>query len=493
MAELPASSLSERTRRRVVLHLIPYLFFLYILAYLDRANVSVAMDGMIKPPDEGGLAFTKFIAGFGTGLFFWGYWILEIPSTQSVLTFGARWVFVRILILWGMACLMIGFIGLPWFNHLFSWLPGVEYWPLNWIFPHTAPVPEGTDPATVLQPDTRVVAQFYFLRFMLGFFEGGFFPAVIMYLSIWFRPQDRGRAIATFMAAIPVALMLGTPLSELILRVEWFDLAGWRWVYILQGIVPILAGIVTIWLLPDRPEKAKWLPAEEKIWLVGELADEQSSKKGHGHSWGGQVGIVLLLTLFYFGMNVGSYGLTTFMPDLFKTQSGLRKDVAGYLAGVPYVFGLLGMLVNGWHSDRTGERVFHVALPMAGMSVGLILAATAVALGQGWLAVIFLSLVVGPCMYAHLPAFWPIPTIFMGAASAAAAIGFINMIGNLGGSVGPTVFGWAASRKFYAMGLYILSVFPLLSSAVILIVGYVRRDNLRANREAHLAAQDLAG
>jgi ACS family tartrate transporter-like MFS transporter len=467
------------------LYLIPYLFFLYILAYLDRANVSIAMDGMNKPIEEGGVAFTKLIAGFGTGLFFWGYWILEIPSTQSVLTFGARWVFVRILVLWGLACLLIGFIGIPWFNDLFFWLPGVDRWLFadyypSWLFPFRAYGEDG-DTTNIPQPDPQVVAQFYFLRFMLGVFEGGFFPAVIMYLSIWFRPQDRGRAIASFMAAIPVSLLIGTPLSEFILnRIHWMDLPGWRWVYILQGAVPILAGIATLFFLPNRPQQAKWLPEDEKKWLVGELANEQAKQKGHG--WGGQVGIVLLLTLYYFCMNVTSYGLSTFMPTLLKTQSGLKSEIAGYLAGLPYLFALGGMLFNGWHSDKYRERIFHTVVPLTCLSLGLVASATAVAMGNGPLASLFLVLLVGPFMYAHLPAFWPIPTIFMGAAAAAAAIGFINMIGNLGGSVGPTIFGSFAEAKRFDIGLYLLSVFPLGSVAVILFVGWLRRDRLRASR-----------
>ncbi|MBY0230695.1 MAG: MFS transporter [Gemmataceae bacterium] len=480
--------LPERTRRRVALYLIPYLFFLYILAYLDRANVSVAMEGMNLPPSQGGVGFTAFICGFGTGLFFWGYWILEIPSTQGVLTYGARWVFIRILVLWGLSCTLIGFIGLPWFNDLFSWLPGVDRWPLlGSIFPHKAEVPEGADPSSVVQPDTQVVAQFYFLRFMLGLFEGGFFPAVIMYLSIWFRPRDRSRAIAAFMSAIPVSLLLGTPLSEFLMKeVEWGGLPGWRWVYIIQGVVPILAGVVTVWFLPDRPEKADWLPPDEKSWLVGELARDQAAKTGHGHGWGGQTGVVLLMTFYYFCMNVASYGLSTFMPTLIKTQSGLPKDWAGYVAGLPYLFGLAGMLFNGWHSDRTGERIWHTVFPLVGLSLGLSGAAAAVATGQGALAAVILTLVVGGCMYAHLPAFWPLPTVFMGAAGAAAAIGFINMIGNFGGFVGPVVFGRAAAVKAYATGLFILAPFPLASALIILLVGYLRREKLQAARESIL-------
>ena len=237
---------------------------------------------------------------------------------------------------------------------------------------------------------------------------------------------------------------------------------------------------MTLFFLPNRPQQAKWLPDDEKQWLIGELAREQDSRKGHG--WGGQVSIVLLLTTYYFCMNVASYGLSTFLPTLMKTQSGLPENIAGYVAALPYLFAVIGMVFNGWHSDKYRERVYHTVAPLTGLSLGLVCTATAVALGQGWLAAIFLILLVGPCMYAHLPAFWPIPTIFMGAAAAAAAIGFINMLGNLGGSVGPTIFGAFSDQKRYAEGLFLLSVFPLGSVAVILFVGWLRRDRIAASR-----------
>ena len=192
-------TLGEQTRRRVVVHLIPYLFFLYILAYIDRTNVSVAKLGMQKDPSQGGLGFSEEVIGFGAGIFFWGYWILEIPSTLSVLRWGARWVFVRILILWGACCCPDRHDRHPVGQPVFGWLPSFH-----------------PDPA---------VNQFYFLRFMLGFFEGGFFPSVILYLSLWFPPRDRAQAIAVFMAAIPVSSLLGSPISGLMLQM---DGSAWR-------------------------------------------------------------------------------------------------------------------------------------------------------------------------------------------------------------------------------------------------------------------------
>jgi len=433
----------------VVIHLIPYLFFLYILAFLDRVNLSVAELGMGKPPGEGGLGFSREILGFGFGLFFWGYWILEIPSTLSVLRWGARWVFVRILILWGICATMMGFIGLPAFSRLCASIPAFH-----------------EDPA---------VNQFYALRFLLGFFEGGFFPSVIFYLSLWFRPQDRAKAIATFMAAIPLSVSLGNPTSGLLLKANWFGLPGWRWVFILEGIAPIFAGFLTIFFLPDRPEKARWLPPEERDWLVNTLSNEERSKRAHGASaWLPHLGFVLLLTAVYFCLNIYTYGLLSFMPAIIKSQSGLSDTKASIVAAIPYVFALVAMLLNGRHSDRTGERPWHVAVPLTLASIGILLVATFD--GIWILPVLIMIIAVGPFLYAHLPAFWPIPTMFLGAGAAASAIGFINMIGNLGGSVGPTVVGKAAAgQTTFAPALWRLAPWPFLGALLILAMAYGRK------------------
>jgi ACS family tartrate transporter-like MFS transporter len=322
------------------------------------------------------------------------------------------------------------------------------------------------------------------------------------------------------MAAIPVSSLLGSPISGLMLKLNWADLPGWRWIFIIQGLVPVLAGFVTLFFLPNRPENASWLQPEEKEWLIGELAAGAAGKT-HGHwEWLGQAGTVLLMTAFYFGLNVSSYGLVTFMPKILQSQlsqadapaiivssigqcAGLANpwqvgltaetmhrvstprmsDTAvSILAGLPYLMGLIAMLLNGWHSDRTGERIWHASVPLLCLSGSIFLAACL----DGWgLAPVFVMIfLVGTFMYAHLPAFWPIPSMFLGAAAAASAIGFINMIGNVGSFVGPAMMGGYAAQNNIKGGLMFLSLFPLASATIILIVGWMRRHSLRRITES---------
>lgn len=448
-ADTTTEAIGRRAHWRVFWRLIPFLFFLYILAYLDRVNVGVAGLKMKKPPGEGGMGFDEVVLGWGFGIFFLGYWILEIPSTVSVVHWGARWVFVRILILWGICAALVGTIGTPFASHLVGWIP-----PLR-------------DPTY----------QFYFFRFMLGFFEGGFFPSVIVYLSLWFRTEDRAKAIAAFMVAIPLSSAVGNQISGFLLEVHWFGWEGWRWIFVLEGIAPILAGFAAIYLLPDRPATAQWLPPDERAWLMAELDREYQSKARHGHgAWVHHLGSVLLLTLVYLCLNITSYGLQSFMPAILQSQSGTSDLVASLLSSLPYAMAVVSMLLNGWHSDRTGERLFHVAAPLALLSLALFTAAGLD--GHGIWPVLIMVIWVGACVYAHLPAYWTIPTMFLGGATAASAIGFINMIGNLGGFLGPVLVGTAAKgQTSFAPALARIAIFPIIGAVIVLVVGYLRRKH----------------
>jgi len=425
----------------------------------------VAALRMKLSPAEHGLGFTDDVIGHGGGLFFWGYWILEIPSTLSVARWGARWVFVRILVLWGICAALCGLIGLPLMHHFFGWLPQ----------------PQSTEGAWsavanyVTQLPHNAAYQFYFFRFLLGFFEGGFFPTVIVYLSYWFRAEDRAKAIACFMVAIPFSSAVGIPLSGLLLKANWLQLEGWRWVFLIEGILPVFAGVATIFFLPNQPRNAPWLPEDERAWLLDQLDAEHRAKQRTGHwAWVHHLGMVLLLTLVYFGLNVSSYGLLIFLPAIIQAQTGASEVVSTFIAGIYYVVAAVAMLLNGWHSDHTRERIWHVCIPLAVQSTALLL--TSLLYDVPIVPMVILLTFLAATHYSHLPAFWPIPTIFLGAAAAASAIGFVNMLGNLGGYYGPTIVGTAKTLETtYASGLLRMAPFPLMSAMIILVVGYFRR------------------
>ncbi len=446
----PAATIGEQTRRRVTLHLVPFLFFLYILAYIDRSNISVAMLGMKDSPELGGLGFTDEIVGIGSAVFFWGYWILEIPSTLWVERRGARGVFVRILILWGLMAAVIGAIGTSFVSAMFGWLPhlseGSSIGAVNAVASFINGLPR--DPKH----------QFYFFRFMLGFFEGGFFPSVIVFFSHWFRPQDRAKAMASFALAMPLAAVIGNPVSGLIMdQVTAFGLAGWRWIFFIEGAVPVLAGIATIFLLPNRPAEVKWLANDERAWLAAELEREREERKQHRHfGWHNHLLMVLLLTTVYFLQNVTSYGLSTFMPNfmryfLSEANPSLNSDparlkfLAAIVAALPYCVSVVALLINGWHSDKTRERPWHAAVPLFVLSAAIVI--VWLISGHPLAAIGAIIVLVGACLYTHIPAFWPIPSMLLGASAAASAIGFINMIGNLGGSVGQIIVGKASDTS----------------------------------------------
>jgi len=490
----PAPSVAERSRRRITLHLIPLLFFLYILAYIDRSNISVASLGMAAPPPDG-LGLSQELIGVASGLFFWGYWILEIPSTLSVERWGVRWVFVRILVLWGLTAMAMGAIGTTAMSTAFGWLPHISE-NLGFLS-GAARFINGLahDPGDQLKA----------FRFLLGFFEGGFFPSVIVYLSYWFRTEDRAKAIAGFALAMPLSMSIGNWVSSWLIGVHWFGLVGWRWVFIVEGALPVLAGVMTFFLLPNRPTEAKWLADDERQWLSGELDRERELKRlAHGRTaWHSHVLIVLLLTSVYFCQNLTVYGLTFFMPTIMGTWIyGLPYTVrlwfglAGkmspavlhahqdhakaVLAALPYVVSVVAVVCNGRHSDRTNERTWHAAIPLAVLSVGVFLLSQ---LGNHpQISMLVMIFVVGSCMFTHIPAFWPMPTIFLGAAAAASAIGFINMMGNMGGFVGPTIVGNSADVANMATSLRNISPWSLVGAVILVSMDLFRRWRMRGKR-----------
>jgi MFS transporter, ACS family, tartrate transporter len=385
------------TLRKVTLRLIPFLFLLYIVAWLDRVNVGFA--GLQMNAD---LGFSSAAFGFGSGVFFLGYCLFEVPSNLVLHRVGARRWIARIMISWGVISAAMMFV-------------------------RTAPT-------------------FYVLRFLLGAAEAGFFPGVVYYLSHWYPEGQRARAIAAFMTAVPVSGVVGGPLSGALLTLNGlFGLAGWQWLFLMEGVPAILLGVTVLFYLTDRPEAANWLSSAEKDWLVSSLAAERSSRDGKL-----RVGIFAVLTnrtiwhlgiIFLFAA-IGFYAYSFWAPLVVKSLTASSDLGVGLILGAISAVTIIAMMLNSAHSDQTDERPLHVAIALLVSGAGFFGCAV---LRQPILAVFFLALVpIGHCA-AYGP-FWSIPSRFLTGAPAAAGIALVVTIANVGGLIGPTIIGAMKDR-----------------------------------------------
>jgi ACS family tartrate transporter-like MFS transporter len=383
------------TLRKVTLRLIPFLFLLYIVAWLDRVNVGFAALQM-----NSNLGFSSAAFGFGSGVFFLGYCLCEIPSNLILHRVGARRWIARIMMSWGALSVAMMFV--------------------------------------------RSTSAFYTLRFLLGAAEAGFFPGVVYYLSHWYPEGQRARAISAFMTAVPVSGVIGGPLSGALLSMSGvLGLAGWQWLFLVEGVPAILLGLIVLAYLTDRPETAHWLRPAEKDWLVSRLAAEHRSR-GAAHS------IVLALTnptiwtlgIIFLLAAVGFYGYSFWAPLVVKSLTGASDLGVGIVIGLISAVTIILMLLNSMHSDRTDERPWHVFLPLLVMGAGFFGCAL---LRQPILALVFLAMVpIGHCA-AYGP-FWSLPSRFLTGAPAAAGIALVVTIANVGGFVGPIVIGAMKDR-----------------------------------------------
>jgi MFS family permease len=425
-----SADLPLRTRNHVTRRLIPYLMFIYLLAYLDRANIGVAKLRM-----QLDLGFSEGVVGLGAGIFFLGYLLINIPAGLLVERWSARKLIAQIMIWWGAVATLMGFLGAPLFGSL------------------------------------HLTTQFYGLRLLLGIAEAGLFPGVIVYLSHWYRPQDRARAKGYFMTAQPVAIALGIPFSSWILNnIHWAGIAGWRWIFILEGILPFLMGFVTLWYLTDRPQDANWLADDEKQWLIGQLkADEAAKIAAH------RVSVIdalrypqtFLLTAILFLVVTGNQALIFFLPSITDAMKGMPLAFRAIAPGLPYVFSAVGILANGILAQRTGKLRRHTALPILATAISLALAV--MARDHIWIMTGMFCLA-GLTAQAYLPAFWTLPTTLLGKSAAATAVGII-CLGNLGGVVGPWLFGYLKMvTGSYNFGLCVLSGCMLLAGALATLI-----------------------
>lgn len=384
-------------RRKTAWRILPLLFCLYVIAYLDRANVGFAK---LRMQDD--LEFSETVFGIGVALFFIGYMFLEIPGALLVEHWSARKWFARILVSWGACSMAMALVETP--------------------------------------------TQFYIVRFLLGLAEAGFFPGVIVYFTHWFPRKDRARALSVMLFGVPLSLALGARVSAVLLEQTWFDLKGWQWVFLIEGAPAVVLGVVIPFILPDRPRDARWLTFAERAWLEGTLETERREAAAAGavslRQALGQRN-VWLLALALLATNMGGYvfvfWLATIVQGLLAStgQDAGSTNVLNW-TGLVFLCGFLGVLVSGWSSDRTGDRKGHCIAGQIGAGLFLVLS---VVPGQPWgLVFAWLCLAGFFAMFWFSP-FWVLPTMTLASSAAAVAIGTINMCGNIAGAIGSPVVG----------------------------------------------------
>jgi ACS family tartrate transporter-like MFS transporter len=426
-----AAEFERKTIRKVRLRIIPFIFVLYIVAFLDRANIAVAKFTM-----NGELGVTAMQYGLLSGIFFVGYFLLEVPSNLLLHRVGARVWIARIMVTWGIVAMIGGLV--------------------------------------------QSVHQLYVVRFLLGVAEAGFAPGMLLYLTYWFRQREQAQAVGLYLAAIPVAGILGSPVSGIILdHVHWLGVSSWRWLLILEGFPAVVFGIVTYLALPSGPDEARFLTADEKHWLRTALAREEESKRAETHLSPLQAltsARVLHLVVVYFGILMGFYGLTFYGPDLVKSYAtGSSNTVIGLLATIPAIVGLAAMMLISRDSDRTLERRFHVAIPAVAAGGALMLLSTA----RSTPTLVALLSLAAIGAYGFFGPFWAMPSEFLSGFSAAAGLALINSAGNLAGFVSPYAIG-AISAKTGSPILGLALAGACMFAAAILAVRVPQLMNVEA-------------
>jgi MFS transporter, ACS family, tartrate transporter len=389
-----AASSAEHTRRHIAVRLLPFVFILYIINYLDRTSVAYAAIGMARD-----LRFNDHVLGMGIGIFFVSYVALQIPGALLVERWSARAMICSTMIVWGFLTALTALVHTP--------------------------------------------MQLYLARFLLGAAEAGFFPGVIVYLSHWFIQEDRAKATSNFMAAIPVSLVIGSPVAGWILSHNWFMVQGWRWLFFLEGIPAILLGLIAFFFLTDWPSQARWLAPEQRQWISRRLEEEKPPNR-QSVSLGQALRSrsVLLLAVSAFLQYFTGYSVIFWLPTVLKSQSGFSDLQVGLFGAIPYVVALIAMLFNGWHSDRSRERRWHAAVPLLIGAAGFLCLISLPSSSQ--MTVLWFSMIC--VLMAFLPTFWAIPTEILSESTAAVAVGMINALASVAGFAGPYAFGYLHTR-----------------------------------------------
>ena len=491
---ISANTALDRARGKAYIRLLPLLFVSYAIAYVDRINVSLAQLRMSK--DLPG--FNEGVIGFGAGVFFLGYFLLEIPGTLIVEKWSARKWISRIMISWGIVAALTAFIHyrIPGITRLAELTVGgiatlfepLAHSNLGWLSDKSQLIIE-----SLRGSDSPFFLQFFSVRFLLGLAEAGFFPGVIVYLTHWFPVRDRARALAWFFVATPVAQLVSPRLSYFLLRIgttETFDnltvhhpallgMQGWQWMFIAWGLPAVILGILVLFHLPDWPREAHWLTLEERDALEQELAKEKEQhKQGRRHMTVLQAlqhPPVLLLAAAYFFVVTASYGVEFFLPRILENWYDLSLSKVTWAVLIPPIGGLVGQLVVGWSSDRTSERRLHGSVPIyvGALALGCtLLIPTSLSFNMRLAVAVSLFTVALMGLKAYMPAFWAMPSLLLTEAAAAGSIGLINSVGNLGGFVGPTLLGQIKNQTgSFLPGLLYLCVSMVISATIIFTLG----------------------
>jgi ACS family tartrate transporter-like MFS transporter len=415
-----ADPVAESALRKVRRRLIPFLFLLYVVAYLDRVNVGFAAIDMNRD-----LGFSAAVYGLGSGLFFVSYTLLEVPSNLMLARLGARVWIARIMFSWGIASTAMVFVSGP--------------------------------------------LSFYVLRFLLGAAEAGFFPGLIYYLTHWFPARERARAVALFMTATAMAGVIGAPISSALLRLDGLlGLRGWQWLFLVEGLPAILLAPVVLARLTERPADAAWLTPDERHWLSAEMEAEHAATTGAHVTLrdAARSGRLWTLALLYFCIVIAFYGISFWLPQIMQTTSALSTSTIVLLSAIPYVAAMAGLVVIGTSSDRTRERRWHVAVPCLVGAIGFLLT---VWLG-GTLGTALVTLSIAAFgIWGALGPFWTMPPAFLRGTAAAGGIAIVNSVGNVGGFAGPFLIGWVRDTTgAFTSGLLALAAI-LVAGAVVAI------------------------
>lgn len=423
----PATSLLDATYRRITWRLIPFLFVLWVLAWIDRVNI-----GFVKLTMLDDLRWSETIYGLGAGIFFLGYFFFEVPSNLLLQRIGARKTITRITLGWGIVCVLMMFVTTP--------------------------------------------GMFYFLRFLMGVFEAGFYPGIILYLTYWYPSERRARAFGMFMSASGVAGVIGGPLAGTVMNGlngvnGW---AGWQWVFLIEGVPSILAALVTWLYLTDRPAQATWLSAPQRQLVEDDLARDQASLGQREESLIASLkdGRLWLLILVFFCVIAANSSLTFFGPSVVKEVGFTNPATVGWIMSLSYLCGAIGMVVNGLHSDRSKEARLHCAMAAALGAVGLLLTSVFIRTSPT-LALIAQTVAIVGTMSA-IPVFWQLPGRFLAGAAAAGGVALINSIANLAGFGAPFMLG-VIKTQTGGLGPGLLIVAGIEVCATVLILLFIPR------------------